>query len=37
MEEALKKHGELQLPKGSYIDEFYEKIENEKKNIVSRA
>ena len=35
MEEAIKKHGEVTLPSNSHIDDFYERIEKEKKNIIS--
>ena len=37
MQEAVKKHGEVTLPEGTHIDDFYEKIEKEKKNIISQA
>jgi hypothetical protein len=34
---AVAKHGEVTLPKGSHIDDFYDRIEREKKNIVAQA
>ena len=34
MEAAVKKHGKVVLPK-SHVEEFYEKIEKEKKNIIA--
>jgi hypothetical protein len=37
MAAAVAKHGEVTLPSKSHIDEFYEKIEREKKNIVAQA
>jgi hypothetical protein len=37
MEEAVKKHGPVTLPSNSHIDDFYDKIDREKANIVSRA
>ena len=35
MEEAVQKHGVVTMPSNSHIDDFYERIEKEKKNIVS--
>ena len=37
MTAAVKKHGVVELPDGSHIDEFYDRIEREKENIVQRA
>ena len=37
MEAAVAKHGQVTLPTGSHIDEFYERIEREKKNVVAQA
>ena len=36
MEQAVQKHGPMSLPT-SHVEEFYERINNEKKNVVSRA
>jgi hypothetical protein len=37
MSAAVAKHGQVSLPNGSHIDEFYERIEREKKNVVAQA
>lgn len=37
MTEAVKKHGVVELPDGSHLDHFYDRIDKEKENIVSRA
>ena len=37
MDAAVAKHGKVNLPTGSHIDEFYERIEREKKNVVAQA
>jgi hypothetical protein len=37
MTAAVKKHGVTELPDGSHIDEFYDRIERERENIVSKA
>ena len=37
MDEAVKKHGPVTLPTSSHIDDFYERIDREKKNIVTQA
>jgi len=36
MAQAVHKHGKVELP-NSHIEEFYERINQEKKNIVTRA
>lgn len=36
MAQAVKKHGKVELP-SSHIEEFYDRINSEKKNIVARA
>jgi len=36
MVEAVKKHGPISLPH-SHIDEFYDRIDNKKKDIVANA
>ena len=36
MEEAIKKHGKVELPK-HHIEEFYKRIEKEKQNIMQSA
>jgi hypothetical protein len=37
MAAAVAKHGEVTLPSTSHIDDFYDRIEREKKNIVAQA
>ena len=37
MTAAVKKHGVTELPDGSHIDHYYERIERERDNIVSKA
>jgi hypothetical protein len=37
MTAAVKKHGVTELPDGSHIDQFYDRIDTERDNIVSRA
>jgi len=37
MTEAVKKHGVTELPDGSHMDHFYDRIERERENIVSKA
>ena len=37
MAAAVAKHGEVTLPKSSHIEDFYARIEREKKNIVAQA
>lgn len=36
MSQAVQKHGPMNLPT-SHVEDFYERINHEKKNIVSRA
>jgi hypothetical protein len=36
MSQAVQKHGPMNLPT-SHVEDFYERINQEKKNIVSRA
>lgn len=37
MTAAVKKHGVCELPDGSHLDEFYDRIQRNKEDIVSRA
>lgn len=37
MTAAVKKHGVTELPDGSHLDEFYDRIQRNKDDIVSRA
>jgi hypothetical protein len=37
MTAAVKKHGVTELPDGSHLDHFYDRIDKEKENIVSKA
>lgn len=37
MEAAMVKHGKVSVPKGSHISDFYDRIERNKKDIVSSA
>jgi hypothetical protein len=36
MAQAIKEHGKVEIPK-THIEEFYERINQEKKNVVARA
>jgi len=37
MTDAVKKHGVTELPDGSHLDHFYDRIEKNREDIVSRA
>lgn len=37
MTAAVKKHGVCELPDGSHIDHYYDRIEKERENIVAKA